>query len=264
MSRRDLGVAAGLGLALLAPAGIAHAQDDGLLRLNVRSVERVEFAADISEEAVVRYARVLLPGEIVEIQSRGGDIAAALAMAEVNARLGARLRVLGGPGQCRNECALVWLAADDRTGPDFVPLFFDGGVLPWTEALALQPDIATPQEQTSIAHAAGGWDRLFAERGIAPWLHACAWRLRNVQLAAYPPEWPLQDDPVRDRVRIMADFDAVWFPKEVLQAAGVTGLDIFDPPSDAQRQRHSPLRGDGRPGRILWAEADACDVERAA
>jgi hypothetical protein len=264
MSEQRLWLVAAMAAALLAPTGAAHSQDDGLLRLNVRAVERVEFSSEISEEAVARYSRVLLPEEIVEIQSRGGDISAALAMAEVNGRLGARLRVLGGLGQCRNECALVWLVAHDRLGPDFVPLFFDGGVLPWTEALAFQPDIATPQEQANIDRAAEEWDRLLAQRGVAPWLQTCAWRLRNVQFAAYPPEWPLQDDPVRDRVRIMADFDAVWFPKEVLQAAGVTGLDIFDPPSDAQRQRHSPLRGDGRPGRILWAEADACDVERAA
>lgn len=261
MIRRRLSLVAGL---LSIPAGVVHAQDDGMLRVNVRSVEKVRFYSDISQEAVDRYAHIVLPEEIVEIQSRGGDLAAALTMADVSVRLGARFHVVGGLGQCRDECALVWLAGSDRIGPDFVPVFFDGGALPWTEAVAFRPEIATEPERAEIAAAAEGWDRLLAARGIAPWLQTCAWRLRNVRFDAYPPEVPLHEAPVRERLRITADFDAVWFPKSVLEAAGVTGLATFDPPSEVQRERHSPLRPEGRPGRILWAEDTACDLERQA
>lgn len=246
---------------LMAAPGVTAAQDDGLLRLNVRAVERVEFASDITPEAALRYETIILPGQIVEIQSDGGDLGAALAMAEANARLRARLLVLGGLGRCQAECALVWLAAPERLGPDFVPVFFDGGALPWTEAVAFRPQIATFEESEAIRFAAQGWDRALEARGIAPWLQACAWRLRNVRFDAFPEGWQTAGRPVRDRVRVTADFDAVWFPREVLEAAGVTGLAIFDPPNEMQRIRHAPHGPEGA-GRILWADVDACDVER--
>lgn len=60
-------------------------------------------------------------------------------------------------------------------------------------------------------------------------------------------------------------YSAVWFPRSILEAAGVRQLERYDPPNERQRleveQTYGPYHGRLR---TYWAQDGDCDVERNA
>lgn len=189
--------------------------DAAILEITVRRMEFILFHQTIHDASVTRLEGLLTGREqILDLQSQGGDLEAAIRMARKVREQRARVRVTG---ECRSECAVIWAAATERMGRDFEAVTFEG-------------------------EAPGGpMGKILSSAGVSPWLLTCAARLQQT-----------------------GDWEVVWFPPAVLQAAGIGQLDRHDRPNARQMTEIETVYGEQAPRRIYWAEDGDCDPERAA
>lgn len=231
-----------------------ESQDAFIRDATIRPVDYVMFHQEIDDENVDRVARLLQrPGTILDMQSLGGDFRASLRFAEVVRSSGARVRVTG---ECASGCALVWVMAPDRLVDGFAAVTFHSNpISAWAWMDAHRSEF-TEEEMAYGQGEAEALSSALVAAGIQPWLFQCANRLQNPRHTVVP------DEPTLRRVITTVDYHAVWFPRSVLEQAGVRGLDRYDAPNDRQREAIETRFGTASARRpIFWAGDGACAPE---
>ncbi len=230
--------------------------DDSFLRdATIRPVEYVMFHQWIDEENVDRVARLLKPGTILDLQSQGGEMRASLRFAELVRSQGIRVKT---SGECASGCSLVWATARDRLADGFSAVTFHGNpISSWSWISEHRQHFSAEQVAWAEGEYTAFRDFLIESR-LEPWLFLCASRLQNPRHTFVAPS------PSGDRISTQVDFDMVWFPRSILEAAGVSGLDRYDPPNARQREAIETEFGTAhRRKRVYWAEDGDCDPDRA-
>lgn len=240
------------------------APDDSYIRdATIRQVDYVMFHQEIDEENVDRVARLLKPGVILDLQSPGGDFRASLRFARLVRSERARVRVTG---ECASGCAIVWVTAPDRWVDGFTAVTFHGNPISSWDWFLAHRDRFSDADLTWAEGEASAFRTLLADAGIQPWLFQCANRLQNQRHAFIDgPGLPyqLENPRLSDRIATEEDYEMVWFPRSILEAAGVRGLDRYDPPNARQREAIETLSGTIEHRRkIYWAEDADCDPDR--
>jgi len=118
--------------------------------------------------------------------------------------------------------------------------------------------MATAAEHELAERNAAIMETMLTRYGIAPWLFHCAHRLQNVRHEMVGT----LDDPPEQRLNSTSDYSHVWFPRAILEAAGVRRLEAYDPPNARQKAEFErpPY---ATPRRVYWASDTDCDIERA-
>ncbi|WP_420470333.1 hypothetical protein [Brevundimonas sp. FT23042] len=245
-------------LLLQQPAPAPSAADDDYVRdAFIRRLDYVIFHQPIDDENVERVARLLQPGDILDLQSQGGTVRASLRFGELVMDRVIRVRVTG---ECASGCSLVWAVARDRLDNGFVGATFHGTpISAWTWA-SENPEYFSAAELTLIENENAVFRDFLAKAGLQPWLFECAYRLQNIRQNPV-----LNPAPGQPRFRPEGDYTRVWFPAGILTQAGVRGLDRYDPPNP--RQRLSIETGNGTrptPLPVYWASDGDCDPDIAA
>lgn len=231
--------------------------DDRLLDLTVRRWDFVLFHQDIHERSVSRLETLLQPHDIVDVQSPGGDFRASVRMARLIRERHGRVRVTA---ECSSGCAIAWTTARERMVDGFAAVTFHGSPLSAAKWMRANPTLVRPEELTEAEAAEVEMRGLLDEAGVAPWLYLCADRLQNRR---YETTGGLSVPPDR-RVIVREDYEVVWFPRAVLEAAGVRNLDRYDRPNPRQMAAIETQFGTrATPRSIYWAQDGDCDVERS-
>lgn len=249
----DLFLAAAL-LVQQSPVGLAPADDSFIRDATIRPVDYVMFHQEIDDENVDRVARLLKPGVILDLQSIGGDMRASLRMARLVRSQGVRVRI---SGECASGCAVVWATARDRLADGFSAATFHGNPISGWNWISAHRDQFSAEEVAWAEAEHDAFRDFLTETGVQPWLFQCASRLQNPRhtILAYPQGY--------DRVTTEVDYEMVWFPRAILEAAGVTGLDRYDPPNARQREAIETEFGTAsRARRVYWAQDGDCDPDR--
>lgn len=238
--------------------------DDSFIRdATIRQVDYVMFHQEIDEENVDRVARLLKPGVILDLQSPGGDFRASLRFARLVRSERARLRVTG---ECASGCAIVWVAAPERWVDGFTAVTFHGNPISSWDWISAHRARFSAADLAWAEGEASAFRDLLAEAGIQPWLFQCANRLQNqrhsfIDGAELP--YRLDQPRISDRIATEEDYEMVWFPRSVLEAAGVRGLERYDPPNARQREAIETHFGTiGYRRKIYWASDGDCEPDR--
>ncbi len=241
--------------------------DDSFIRdATIRRVDYVMFHQAIDEANVDRVARLLQPGDILDLQSPGGDVRASLRFARLVRSRGARVRVTG---ECSSGCALVWVTAPDRLVDGFAAVTFHGNPIGSWDWISAHRDRFRAADLAWAEGEAAAFRDLLVEAGIQPWLFQCAQRLQNQRHRFIDgPGLPyrLENPRATDRIATEEDYEMVWFPRSILELAGVSGpLDRYDRPNARQREAIETRFGTVRYHRkIYWAQDGDCDADRLA
>ncbi len=229
-----------------------------ILDVTIRRYDVVMFHQDIEPESVGRLEGLLEDQDILDLQSAGGDFTASVRMSELVRNRRARVTTTG---ECASGCAIVWVTAKDRIVDGFSAVTFHGNPISAVEWINAHPEAVTSDEISAANVAAATMTRLLDEAGVAPWLFRCASRLQNQTHTIVSNDLSL---PHGNRIRTSEEYQAVWFPREVLEAAGVTRLDRYDRPNERQMRAIETRFGTGTtPRKIYWAQDDDCDSERS-
>ena len=227
-----------------------------ILDMTIRRYEVVMFHQDIEPGSVDRLEVLLKDQDILDLQSAGGDVAASIRMSDLVRDRRARLTITG---ECASGCALVWVTARDRIVQGFSAVTFHGNPISSLEWMNANPDAVTAEELSLANAAASSLTRLLDEAGVAPWLFRCANRLQNQTHTILSNDLSL---PHGSRVRTSEEYQVVWFPREILESAGVTQLDRYDRPNDRQMRAIETRFGtEATPRKIYWAQDGDCDEE---
>lgn len=240
------------------PGQVINSYNSYIRDMTIRRYDVVMFHQDIEPENVDRLAELLKDQDILNLQSAGGDFTAGVRMSDLVRDRRARVTTTG---ECASGCAIVWVTARERIVDGFSAVTFHGNPISSADWINAHPDVATPEE-TSLANAAAAtMTRLLDEAGVAPWLFRCANRLQNQTHTVLSNDLSL---PHRSRIRTSEDYQVVWFPREVLEAAGVTQLDRYDRPNERQMRAIETRFGtEATPRKIYWAEDGDCDPDRS-
>ncbi|RYG25694.1 hypothetical protein EON82_06105 [bacterium] len=240
----------------LAAALTVSSPDDQLLDLTVRRWEFVLFHQEINDRSVSRLETLLQGQDIVDVQSPGGDFRASVRMARLLRERYGRVRVTA---ECSSGCAIAWTTARERMVDGFAAVTFHGSPLSAVKWMRANPTLVRPEEFAEAQAAEAEMLELLDEAGVAPWLYLCADRLQNRR---YETTGGLSVEPER-RVTVQEDYEVVWFPRAVLEAAGVRNLDRYDRPNVRQMAAIETQFGTRAvPRSIYWAQDEDCDVER--
>lgn len=224
----------------------------------IQRYERVRFYYEIDEDSVDRLERILGPGDIIDLGGPGGDLKQSVRMADLVRDRRGRVRAWG---HCTSGCSIVWVSARERLTDGFHAVTFHGSPIASLAWMRDHPDWVRPDELDLAVENAALMKRLLDEVGVQPWLFHCAYRLQNLSHELVGG----LDIPAEQRVRTTGDYSAVWFPRSILEAAGVRQLERYDPPNERQRleveQTFGPYHGRLR---TYWAQDADCDVERNA
>ena len=224
--------------------------------MTIRRYDVVMFHQDIEHENVDRLERLLKDQDILNLQSAGGDFTASARMSDLVRGRHARLTTTG---ECASGCAIVWVTARERIVDGFAAVTFHGNPISSAEWVAANPDAVTPEEASAVNAAASTMTRLLDEAGVASWLFRCANRLQNQTHTILSHELSL---PRRSRIRTSEEYQVVWFPREVLESAGVTQLDRYDRPNERQMRAIETRFGtEATPRKVYWAQDGDCDLE---
>lgn len=224
----------------------------------IRRMEYVIFHQDISAESVDWLSDVLGQNEILDVQSLGGDARASFEMARMARERRARVRVTG---ECSSGCAIVWITARERLINGFTAITFHGSPISSLAWFRDHPDSITADELEFAEEQAGRMTSLLEEAGISPWLFLCAARLQNATHTYTPNRSTNPGTPITTT----AEYRLVWFPRSILEHAGVRGLERYDEPNARQRLEIETEHGTrSRPKEIYWAKDGDCDQERMA
>ena len=141
----------------------------------------------------------------------------------------------------------------------FAAVTFHGSPVSAAHWMRANPALVRPEELAEAETAEAEMVELLNEAGVAPWLYLCADRLQNRRYAA---TGGLSVAPGR-RVAVQEDYEVVWFPRAVLEAAGVRNLERYDRPN-VRQMAAIETQFDTRavPRSIYWAEDGDCDLER--
>lgn len=224
----------------------------------VRREERVIFFLPIDGDSVSRLERVLGDGQILDMQSPGGSFLETVRMARLVRQRQARATTLG---ECHSGCGIVWVTAVDRYVSGFHEVTFHGTPITALAWMRQHPTWVRPEEMADAERHAAIMTDLLDEAGVQPWLFHCAYRLQNLSHELIGT----LDTPSARRIRTSGGYGRVWFPRSILEAAGVGQLERYDAPNDRQKreveERRIPFQG---PVSIYWAKDGDCDPERIA
>lgn len=225
------------------------------LDINVKRVEYVRFHSVIDDASVDRLAGILKEDDIVDLQGPGGFFLPTVRMADLIHERRARVRVTG---ECGSGCAIVWMTAPGRIVRGFEPVTLHGSPVTGRAYIREHPHAFTLEEREFAERNGAIMETMLERHGVATWLFHCAYRLQNVRHEMVGT----LDDPSDRRFNVTSDYSHVWFPRAILEAAGVRQLEAYDPPSarqkaDFERPQFAPRR------RVYWAGDSDCDQERA-
>jgi hypothetical protein len=224
----------------------------------IKRVEEVRFRSVIDTDSVDRLERILGEDEILDLSSPGGSFLATVRMARIVRQRQARVTTLG---ECHSGCGIVWVTAVDRYVSGFHEVTFHGTPITALTWMRQHPTWVRPEEMADAERHAAIMTDLLDEAGVQPWLFHCAYRLQNLSHELIGT----LDTPSSSRIRTSGGYGRVWFPRSILEAAGVGQLERYDAPNDRQRreveERRIPFQG---PVSIYWAKDGDCDPERIA
>ena len=243
---------------LLAAALSQTPAQDSIRDFTIRRMDFVLFHQEIDPENVSRLSHILGEGEILDVQSPGGDIWATIDMARLVRERRARVRTTA---ECSSGCAIVWVTARERMVDGFTAITFHGNPISSLAWMRANPGTMRDEEIRFAESSAAALTAVLDEARIQPWLFLWANRLQN-QVHTVRPDLTL---PTSERFTSTEDYHLVWFPRSILEAAGVRHLDSYDEPNARQRQAIETEQGTRRvPKRIYWAKDGDCDIDREA
>lgn len=243
-------------LTLQTPPAPQAAPEMSLRDITIRPIDYVIFHQVIDDDSVDRVAPLLKPGVILDMQSMGGDFRASLRFARLVRAERARVRV---SGECSSGCAVVWATAGDRIADGFSAVTFHGNPISSWDWIQQHRSHFSADELAYAEGEATAFRELLAEAGIEPWLFQCANRLQNQRHTF------IENPTTADRIDTVEDYQVVWFPRSILEAAGVRVLDRYDRPNERQREAIETEYGSHTYRRkIYWAQDGDCDPDRVA